>query len=158
SAGHSRGIRGVVTIIVLVSMAVLACLLHWWSTRSNASPADGPPPLFYPLDTQPLPPLQTRSNGNGHGPPRPAANHATRPVAHAPVVEPPRTNHRPRVAPHDDETENGETIRFVRPSDLDDAVQLLPGRLEVLEGATPHREIRFMRMPGEPAHVILGRE
>jgi hypothetical protein len=56
----------------------------------------------------------------------------------------------------DDADDTAETVRFVRPTEF--AVQLLPGRLEVLEGATPHHEIRFLRAPGEPTHVILGRE
>jgi pSer/pThr/pTyr-binding forkhead associated (FHA) protein len=37
-------------------------------------------------------------------------------------------------------------------------VQLLPGRLEVLAGETRHHEIRFVRIPGEPLQLILGRD
>lgn len=40
----------------------------------------------------------------------------------------------------------------------DETVQLLPGRLEVLAGDPRHREIRFFRVPGQPAELILGRE
>ena len=49
-----------------------------------------------------------------------------------------------------------ETIRFRRPSD--EPVQILPGRLEVVSGEPRHREIRFVRVPGEPAQLIVGRE
>ena len=49
-----------------------------------------------------------------------------------------------------------ETVRFRRPSD--EPVQLLPGRLEVLAGDPHHHEIRFVRVPGRPAELILGRE
>jgi hypothetical protein len=49
-----------------------------------------------------------------------------------------------------------ETVHFRRPSDQ--AVQLLPGRLQVLSGLTMPREIRFVRMPGERPQLILGRE
>jgi pSer/pThr/pTyr-binding forkhead associated (FHA) protein len=49
-----------------------------------------------------------------------------------------------------------ETVRFRRP--VDDAVQLLPGHLEVLSGDPRHQEIRFVRLPGRPAELILGRE
>ena len=49
-----------------------------------------------------------------------------------------------------------ETVRFVRPSD--EPVQLLPGRLEVLAGTTRHREIRFVRVPGKPLHLFVGRD
>jgi hypothetical protein len=68
-------------------------------------------------------------------------------------------NPRPPVRPPSNvERDNAETVRFVRPADPGAAVQLLPGRLEVIGGETPHREIRLMRIPGESAHVILGRE
>jgi hypothetical protein len=90
---------------------------------------------------------------NGNGVPHPTE----RPVVRRASVESPRVSHRP-VMPLDEEPDNAETVRFVRPANLDVAIQLLPGRLEVLEGPTPHREIRFMRVPGEPAQVILGRE
>ena len=49
-----------------------------------------------------------------------------------------------------------ETVHFRRPSDQ--AVQILPGRLEVLSGLTMPREIRFVRIPGQRPQLILGRE
>jgi hypothetical protein len=49
-----------------------------------------------------------------------------------------------------------ETIRFNRP--VEEVLQLLPGRLEVLAGETRHREIRFVRAPGQPPQLILGRD
>jgi hypothetical protein len=49
-----------------------------------------------------------------------------------------------------------ETVQFRRP--VDDALQLLPGRLEVLSGAPQTQEIRFVRIPGEPPELILGRD
>ncbi len=49
-----------------------------------------------------------------------------------------------------------ETVRFRRPDD--DALQLLPGRLEVLAGEPRHQEIRFVRIPGERPQLILGRD
>ncbi len=51
---------------------------------------------------------------------------------------------------------NSETVRFLRPGE--EPIQILPGRLEVLSGEPKHREIRFVRSPGEPAELILGRE
>jgi hypothetical protein len=48
-----------------------------------------------------------------------------------------------------------ETIRFHRPGE--EVLQLLPGHLEVLAGETRHPEIRFVRVPGEQPHLILGR-
>jgi len=47
-------------------------------------------------------------------------------------------------------------VRFRRPTD--DAVQVLPGRLEVVAGEPYHKEIRFVRRPGEQPEVILGRD
>jgi hypothetical protein len=49
-----------------------------------------------------------------------------------------------------------DTVQFRRPSD--EALQLLPGRLEVLSGLALQREIRFVRVPGERPEVILGRD
>ncbi len=40
----------------------------------------------------------------------------------------------------------------------DETIQVLPGRLEVLAGDPRHREIRFVRVPGRPPELILGRE
>jgi hypothetical protein len=51
--------------------------------------------------------------------------------------------------------DTSETLRFFRPGEH--TVQLLPGRLVVVAGAG-HREIRFVRIPGQPPHLILGRE
>lgn len=109
-------------------------------------------------------------NGNGNGGPHAPHSHmngngvrhpaADRPMTRPGPVDAPRMQYHSPPAPLDvvDDDSNAETIRFIRPTDLDTAVQLLPGRLEVLEGATPHREIRFMRVPGEAAHIVLGRE
>lgn len=55
-----------------------------------------------------------------------------------------------------DEPEPAETMRFNRP--VEEVLQLLPGRLEVLAGETRHREIRFVRAPGQPPQLILGRD
>jgi len=57
---------------------------------------------------------------------------------------------------HADESEPAETMRFSRP--VEEVLQLLPGRLEVLAGETRHREIRFVRAPGQPPQMILGRD
>jgi hypothetical protein len=57
---------------------------------------------------------------------------------------------------HVDEPASAETMRFNRPAE--EVLQLLPGRLEVLAGETRHREIRFVRAPGQPPQLILGRD
>jgi hypothetical protein len=66
----------------------------------------------------------------------------------APVVQ--------QVAPAAADAALDETMQFVRPTD--EAVQLLPARLEVVSGMTPQQVIRFVRVPGKPAEMILGRE
>jgi hypothetical protein len=136
-----------VSVLVLLSIAVVAGVLFWSSAR-RAPTAHGPPPLFYPMDPSP----RTHADRNA------AQRLDDRPVARPLAVEPPRVKYGPATRPLDAEHDNAETVRFVRPSDFDAAVQLLPGHLEVLGGETPHREIRFMRVPGESPHVILGRE
>jgi len=55
-----------------------------------------------------------------------------------------------------DEPEPAETMRFTRP--VEEVLQILPGRLEVLAGETRHREIRFVRAAGQPPQMILGRD
>jgi hypothetical protein len=60
------------------------------------------------------------------------------------------------VDPRDSAPIGVETVHFRRPSDQ--AVQILPGRLEVLSGLSIPREIRFVRIPGQRPQLILGRE
>jgi pSer/pThr/pTyr-binding forkhead associated (FHA) protein len=60
------------------------------------------------------------------------------------------------VDPEDSAPASTETVHFRRPSDQ--ALQLLPGRLQVLSGLAAPREIRFVRIPGERPQLILGRE
>ncbi|MDQ6885859.1 MAG: FHA domain-containing protein [Gemmatimonadota bacterium] len=56
----------------------------------------------------------------------------------------------------DDRVLAGETVQFRRPQD--EAVQLLPGRLEVVDGEDPNEEVRFVRVPGELPQITFGRE
>jgi hypothetical protein len=78
------------------------------------------------------------------------ASHDTEPVAPRRSPSPNDIDvARPQSSPND-------TVQFRRPSD--EALQLLPGRLEVLSGISGPREIRFVRIPGEQPQLILGRE
>ena len=62
----------------------------------------------------------------------------------------------PAVLPEPEEYVEGQTLRFAIPTD--GTLQFLPGRLEVIDGADTGREIRFVRLPGEPAvEVTFGR-
>lgn len=51
---------------------------------------------------------------------------------------------------------NGETVKLQRP--LDAAVQLLPGRLQIIAGEDRGQDIRFIRMPGEIPTITIGRD
>ncbi|MEO7712243.1 MAG: FHA domain-containing protein [Gemmatimonadaceae bacterium] len=51
---------------------------------------------------------------------------------------------------------SSDTVQFRRPAN--EALQVLPGRLEVLSGVDSPREIRFVRFPGEPPQLIIGRD
>lgn len=54
------------------------------------------------------------------------------------------------------ETVGGETVQFRRPTD--EPLQLLPGRLEILQGENAGQDIRFVRVLGETPQIIFGRE
>jgi hypothetical protein len=72
------------------------------------------------------------------------------------VARAPQANGTHATNGHAEEPASAETIRFNRPAE--EVLQLLPGRLEVLAGETRHREIRFVRAPGQPPQLILGRD
>jgi hypothetical protein len=150
-------------LLVVAGISAVAGLRYWWTSRERDASSHPLPPLLYPLPAS----LQQQPPVHGNGAPRPVEAPVVRPIAvepprpvETPVARPvavePRMNYRPAARPVESDHDNTETVRFVRPSV--ESVQLLPGRLEVLEGATPHKEIRFVRIPGEPVQVILGRE
>jgi hypothetical protein len=97
-----------------------------------------------------LPPTPPAQNGNGPRQPRPTRSS---PFGERVVFD---DN---RFLGDDDipaRGANSETVRFLRPGE--EPIQILPGRLEVLSGEPKHREIRFVRAPGEPPELILGRD
>jgi FHA domain len=105
-------------------------------TRVNPSVGGELPPAL-PHALPPLGPTMSRS-----------ARMATRPMAGEAIIA--DVDSVPAIGA------NSETVRFRRPGE--DPVQILPGRLEVLAGEPKHREIRFIRAPGEAAELILGRD
>jgi len=154
----------VAVLVVAVAAGAAVPLAVWWGERRRG-PARPVPPLIYPLvppghrDLEITPMLKRvvppAENGTGRAaatkfsPASPTlADRALDPVIHV------------ERAPFDNgdggEYSGSETIRFRRPSD--EPVQILPGRLEVVSGEPRHREIRFVRVPGEPAQLIVGRE
>lgn len=127
-----------VILLVLAAGAALVAQLVWWlSGRPERERV--PPPLVYPIHPrfarQPeVAPAQA---------PLPIATSAT--AVQLEAVE--------AVA---SDLSLNETVQFVRPTD--EALQLLPARLEVVSGMSPQQVIRFVRVPGKPAEMILGRE
>ncbi|MEP6692534.1 MAG: FHA domain-containing protein [Gemmatimonadaceae bacterium] len=51
---------------------------------------------------------------------------------------------------------SNDTVQFRRPAL--EAMQLLPGRLEILGGIPQREDIRFVRAPGDSMQIVLGRE
>jgi hypothetical protein len=154
----------VVAVMVIVAAAAATFpIFRWWMDRRHVRSARELPPILVPM----------RSSG-GVSDPVPANIHRFAPRAPVAPVTPATPEHEVRVERvaraddavramrlvKDDDLEDrlapNETIRFRRP--VEEPVQLLPGRLEVVSGDPNHREIRFVRIPGEPMQLILGRE
>jgi hypothetical protein len=170
----------VAVLIVAVAAGAAVPLAVWWADRRRG-PARPVPPLIYPLvqpghrdiDITPMLKRDTPAATNGHAKATLTPHDAYTPTpASAPrAIAPPSTavDREIESVVHVDksafdygnggnggELVSSETIRFRRPSD--EPVQILPGRLEVVSGEPRHREIRFVRVPGEPAQLIVGRE
>jgi hypothetical protein len=176
-----------VLLAILVLIGVVA-LVHWMIARRRAAARPIPPIFFPMGPTGPSDTLGKADPQWGRRTSAPdGARPATPPAAAGPVAPPPPASpqtppgqhvpvppvrsftpapsrngnnghHRmPVVDGIDDGTPvSTETVRFVRPAEQ--AVQLLPGRLEVVAGDTSHQEIRFVRIPGQPPELILGRD
>jgi hypothetical protein len=147
-----------VILLVIAAGAALVAQLVWWLSGRPARERV-PPPLVYPLYSQ-----SARQVEVAPAEPFAVAPLAVEPVAVtsstvAPTAAVELTLAEPvaldasAAAP---DPSLDETMQFVRPTD--EAVQLLPARLEVVSGMIPQQVIRFVRVPGKPAEMILGRE
>jgi hypothetical protein len=137
-----------VILLVLAAGAALVAQLVWWlSGRPDRERV--PPPLIYPIHAQYARQPQVSA---------PPALSVSPAVVVAPLTLTPAAEPAAGLAaePAVDEATQTETMQFVRPTD--EALQLLPARLEVVSGMTPQQVIRFVRIPGKPAEMILGRE
>jgi len=155
----------VVALLLLAAAAAAGVpIVRWWSDRRLS--ARELPPLVIPFrlagdgSSTPVPRLVARTPA-----PRPQPVSFERPVAAVTQVADDSDSDDDEDFEEQDTTPldvelplpvSSETIRFRRP--VEEAVQLLPGRLEVLSGDTQHREIRFVKLPGEPMQLILGRD
>ena len=139
----------VAMLLIAAAAAVGVPVVRWWSDRR--------------LSMRELPPLLIPFRGGldeplAIVPMRPAPRRAEQEVPVEPVVRADEVVGDEELAPYElDETLQppNETVRFRRP--VEEPVQLLPGRLEVLAGESQQQEIRFVRIPGEPMQMILGR-
>ncbi|MDQ6830792.1 MAG: FHA domain-containing protein [Gemmatimonadota bacterium] len=93
-------------------------------------------------------PESPAANGNGRHPPAEAEHE----LGDEPVLDIPARGGQSLFA----EPPSTDTVRFQRPQL--EALQLLPGRLEVLGGLPEREDIRFVRAPGGPMQIVLGRE
>ena len=150
---------------VVVAMLVIAAaaaagvpLVRWWSDRRLSMREL--PPLFIPFRAANDGLNESISIVPARPPVRIEQVVRVEPIAHADeAVGVEEFAPVEGVAPDDlDEKQSApnETVRFRRP--VEEPIQLLPGRLEVLSGEPRHHEIRFVRIPGEPMEMILGRE
>jgi hypothetical protein len=148
----------VVAVFVLAAAAaVIFPIVRWWSDSRHTASARQLPPIVIPFrtaDDHSAEPIPTRGTQVA-----PRVDRATeQEVRVERVTRADETVRAMRLVRDDvdDRAVLNETIRFRRP--VEEPVQLLPGRLEVVSGDPTHREIRFVRIPGEPMQLILGRE
>jgi len=149
----------VALLLIAAAAAASVPIVRWWSDRR--------------LSMKELPPLVVPLRARGDGvfeapiiPARPASRFepprverfeqvvSVEPVANADEVA--GVDEPAPYEPDESQLTSNETVRFKRP--VEEPVQLLPGRLEVLAGDTHQHEIRFVRIPGEPMQMILGRD
>ena len=148
---------GVLLVILLIAAVIGAVVLVaiWLSNRSVARHRRYVP-LVVPVRTQPVEPLvravapPAADVLEGTLEPQVATASTTQAPVEAVVFHDTYVEPAPKTAKY------AETVRFRRPSE--EPVQLLPGRLEVLSGESKHREIRFVRVPGEPLQLVVGRD
>lgn len=116
--------------------------------RAAAAPAPSPVPRSAPAPaSRPAPAPAPAPAPRPAAAPGPASRAA--PTARAePAAPGPAPRPRPVARPPAPSAlESSETIRIE--TGWDGRIQLLPGRLEVVRGAEPGREFRFLRVPGE---------
>jgi hypothetical protein len=126
----------VIVLLLSASAAVAVHFAGWLGERRSTR--SGLPPLVIPLDF-----TSARTSERAAAPEWPMAEQ---------IVERPT----PRGLAALDDDAPADTVHFVRPGE--EALQLLPAHLEGLAGVSRRQDIRFVRTPGEPPHMILGRE
>lgn len=133
----------VAMLVIAASVAVPMLMARQRAKRTRHERAL--PPMIFPEMRRTSPEPSTPATPERATPP---AYEPARPIA---TYAPPPDRAVKRAPPV-----TSDTVHFRRPTD--EALQLLPGRLEVLSGLSTPREIRFVRIPGERPQLILGRE
>ena len=151
----------IVFLVLAAAAAIIAQLVWFLSGRPERGRQ--PPPLVVPIHPQFVRRLDAAPAESIAPAPAPVALSAPTPslpspqsVVTAVTLERPTVTEMKALAAMDADNAPAETVRFVRPGD--EALQLLPARFEVVSGITPPQVIRFVRVPGQPAEMIIGRE
>lgn len=137
----------IVLLLITVCSAIAAHVIGW--LREHRADVSELPPLLLPMADG-----LTREPDLSDtlvAPVEPAARHPQ--VAASATPAPPAENATDALDDPIDAV--AETIRLTHLTE--DALQLLPARLEVLAGMTGGQDIRFVRTPGKSPHMILGR-
>lgn len=148
-----------IVLLVLAAAAAIVAQLVWFLS-GRPEPGREPPPLVVPIHPQfmrrvdvapaePVAPVPVAL-------PAAAPASSTAAIVTGVTIEP-RAALEPNAIPATSgDDAPAETVQFLRPGD--EALQLLPARFEVVSGITPPQVIRFVRVPGKPAEMIIGRE
>lgn len=142
-------------IPLLFGLAVVLVLAFLWWRRRRAAAATRTPMLVFPLQGS-APQGEHRSAARLESVP-PRNRQSVSQPEHVSSPGEPRAHEDP--APEGTVPESASPkdtmVRYERPPD--GTLQLLPGRLEIERGPGAGEELRFVRVPGAPPEVTIGR-
>jgi hypothetical protein len=151
-------------VAALLAFATVIVALIIWRYQENAAGFSAEaevPPLLFPASPAARPRHTRAAAAAQSAPPPPGRRAATAASAPPPpqfvAAAAPSTSPVPRAAtpPADaGSLVDGKTIRFHRPTD--GTLQILPGRLDIIEGADKGQTIRFVRAGAAP-EITFGR-
>ncbi len=139
--------------LVLALLAVLLAVLYWRSIAQTRPSNERRIPLIFDLDALP------RADGNVPAPVlgMPAQSRASQPAVAEPPLPPPPPPPQPTYTTKKPEPsgDDEELTVFVDSSEV--ALEILPGKLEILEDGQAVREIQFIRTMSGPLEFTIGR-
>jgi len=153
-----------VAVAVVAVVAIALAVMFWRQQEAQYRPDEADaPPLVFPASPasqrraiRPAPPAPTRPSMFASQAKTAQTASTVQTVAPTQSTPPLRTSApagAPVLAPPDSLVD-GRTIRFHRP--VDGTLQILPGRLDIVEGAEEGQTIRFVRT-GAEVEVTFGR-